>query len=55
MMHADHYKGMYKDAYVAAAQLKAIGDILNNHDDPDLENAEKALFICFQNYKANDH
>ena len=52
MTHAVHYRVIYKDAYVAAAQLKAIGDI-NSPDDPDLEIAEKAVFICYENFKAN--
>jgi hypothetical protein len=52
MTHAEHYRTMYKDAYVAAAQLKAIG-VINSPDDPDNEIAEKAVFICYHNYQAN--
>lgn len=54
MMHAEHYRTLYRDAYVAVAQLRAISEIAST-DDPDLEKAEKAVFICFENFIANDN
>lgn len=54
---AEHYKGMYIDAYVAAVQCDALQHISSqtqNIDTKNIEKAEKAIFICYHNYLLND-
>lgn len=54
IQHAEYYKHMYLDAYVAASQCQAIGNC--QHPDDLFEDlSEKSIFICFDMYKKSNN